>query len=85
MVFGDEIKNSKPCPDIYLKVYNHFSYDKDEIMIFEDSTNGILSAYNANIKVVYIKDMVNVNKEIVSLCYKKCKDLDEGIKIINEY
>lgn len=82
MVFGDEIKNSKPAPDIYLKVFEHYNYDKDEMIIYEDSNNGILSGYNAGIKVVYIKDIVDVNKETLSLCYKQVKDLDEGIEIL---
>lgn len=85
MVFGDEIKNSKPAPDIYLKVYEHYNLDKDEMIIYEDSNNGILSGYNAGIKVVYIKDIVDVNKETLSLCYKQVKDLDEGIEILNEH
>lgn len=82
MVFGNEIKNSKPAPDIYLKVYEHYNLDKDEMIIYEDSNNGILSGYNAGIKVVYIKDIVDVNKETLSLCYKQVKDLDEGIEIL---
>ncbi len=82
MVFGDEIKNSKPAPDIYLKVFEHYDYDKDEIIIYEDSKNGILSAHNAGIKVVYIKDIVDVKEETLSLCYRQVKDLDEGIEIL---
>ena len=82
MVFGDEIKNSKPAPDIYLKVYERYNYDKDEMIIYEDSNNGILSGYNAGIRVVYIKDIVDVKEESLSLCYKQVKDLDEGIEIL---
>ena len=85
MVFGDEIKNSKPAPDIYLKVFEHYNYDKDEMIIYEDSKNGILSAHNAGIRVVYIKDIVDVEEEVTSLCYKQVKDLDEGIEILNEH
>ncbi len=82
MVFGDQIKNSKPAPDIYLDVYNHYNFNKEDILIFEDSRNGILSAHNAGIKVVYIKDVVDVEKEVVDLAYKSIKDLDEGIKLL---
>ena len=82
MVFGDEINNSKPAPDIYLKVYEHYNIDKDEMIIYEDSNNGILSAHNAGIRVVYIKDIVDVEEEVTSLCYKQVKDLDEGIEIL---
>lgn len=82
MVFGDEIKNSKPAPDIYLKVYEHYNLDKDEMIIYEDSNNGILSGYNAGIKVIYIKDIVDVKEDTLALCYKEVKDLDEGIELL---
>lgn len=82
MVFGDEIKNSKPDPEIYLKVFEHYNYGKDEMIIYEDSKNGILSAHNAGIRVVYIKDIVEVEEEVTSLCYKQVKDLDEGIELL---
>ena len=82
MVFGDQIKTSKPSPDIYLDVFNHYNFNKEDILIFEDSRNGILSAHNAGIKVVYIKDVVDVEKEVVDLAYKSIKDLDEGIKLL---
>lgn len=82
MVFGDQIKNSKPSPDIYLDVFNHYNFNKEDILIFEDSRNGILSAHNAGIKVVYIKDVVDVEKEVVDLAYKSINDLDEGIKLL---
>ena len=82
MVFGDEINNSKPAPDIYLKVYEHYNIDKDEMIIYEDSKNGILSAHNAGIKVVYIKDIVDVEEEVTSLCFKQVEDLDEGIELL---
>ena len=82
MVFGDQIKNSKPAPDIYLDVFNHYNFKKEDILIFEDSRNGILSARSANINVVYIKDVVDVEKEVVDLAYKSIKDLDEGIKLL---
>ena len=82
MVFGNQIKNSKPAPDIYLDVFNHYNFKKEDILIFEDSRNGILSAHSANINVVYIKDVVDVEKEVVDLAYKSIKDLDEGIKLL---
>lgn len=82
MVFGDEIKNSKPDPEIYLKVFEHYNYGKDEMIIYEDSKNGILSAHNAGIKVVYIKDIVDVEEEVTSLCFKQVEDLDEGIELL---
>ena len=83
-VYGDEIENSKPAPDIYLKVLEHFDHKKDEVIIFEDSINGILSANNAGVKVICVPDRVKIPEDIKNLAYKTVSDLDKGIDIIKE-
>ena len=83
-VYGDEIKKSKPAPDIYLKVLEHFDYQKDEIIIFEDSTNGIISASSAGVRVVCVPDKVRIPSDIKELTYKMVIDLNKGIEIIQE-
>lgn len=84
-VFGDEIKNSKPNPEIYLKVVEHFKdIKKDEMIIFEDSNNGVLSAYNAGIKVVWVPDHVDIPDSTKKLVYKTIDNLTQGIDIIKD-
>ena len=84
-VYGDEISNSKPSPDIYLKVLDHFNHKKDEVIIFEDSINGILSAHNAGVRVVCVPDKVKIPDDISKLAYKTVDDLDKGIDVIKEF
>lgn len=85
-VFGDEIKHSKPNPEIYLKVVNHFKdIKKEEMLIFEDSNNGILSANAAGIKVVWVPDHVDIKDSTKKLVYKTIDNLKDGIDIIKEY
>lgn len=84
MVFGDDVKNSKPNPDIYLKAIEHFDFNSDEMIIFEDSTNGIKSGVAAGVRVVYIKDYIDVPEDVVATCYKRLDNLLEGIDLIKE-
>lgn len=47
----DEVKNSKPDPEIYLKAIELLNIKSDEAIVIEDSYNGILAGKNANMKV----------------------------------
>lgn len=80
--FGNNIINSKPHPEIYLKAIEPFNLEKEEILAFEDSNNGILSAYNAGLKVVHIPDLAIVTKETKEKAYVTLNDLSEAIDVI---
>lgn len=82
MVFGSDITKSKPDPEIYLKVVQHYNIAKEDILVIEDSLNGVLSGTNAGLKVIYIPDVVDIPKEVEELTYKKLKDLSEVINVI---
>ena len=84
IVFGDELSQSKPRPEIYLKAISHFSYETDEILAFEDSANGILSAYNAGLNVVHIPDLAYVSNQIKEKSFIVLDDLSQAIKLIED-
>lgn len=56
VVYGDSVKHTKPHPDIYLKVVESLGFDKERVLIFEDSKTGIKAANNAGIDVIYVPD-----------------------------
>lgn len=47
----DEVKNSKPDPEIYLKAIELLNIKSNEAIVIEDSYNGILAGKNANMRV----------------------------------
>ena len=53
---GDQFKESKPNPEIYLYTINKLHSSKEETIIVEDSYPGIQSAINAGIEVLALKD-----------------------------
>ena len=84
IVYGNDLKESKPHPHIYLKAIKAFDFDKDEILAFEDSNNGILSAYNAGLKVVHIPDLAKISKEAKEKSFIILEDLSQAIKLIEQ-
>ena len=84
IVYGDDLKQSKPEPEIYLKAIAAFPYDKEEILAFEDSGNGILSAYRAGLKVVHVPDLAYVDENIRNLSFAIFSDLSQAIDLIEK-
>ena len=56
IVSGEQFKESKPNPEIYLHTIKELNVKKDEVIIIEDSPKGILAANRAGIKVLALKD-----------------------------
>ena len=70
MICGDEIKNSKPDPEIFLTACKKLNVSTDEVLVLEDSEAGILAAHNGNMKVICIPDMKYPEKEYESKAYR---------------
>lgn len=80
--YGTDVKIGKPSPEIYLKALSKFDVSKEETLIIEDSNNGILSAINAGIKVIYCPDLAIVSEENLAKTYDRINNLTEAIGII---
>lgn len=81
-VCGDEIEKGKPNPDVFLKALDKAGAKPEEAIVLEDSINGILAAHNANIPVIFIKDLVDPPAEILELTLKEMNDLSDVINIL---
>ena len=84
ITYGDDLKESKPRPEIYLKAAAAFDIPKENILAFEDSNNGILSACSAGLKVVHIPDLASVEEENRQKCFAILNDLSEAIELIEK-
>lgn len=49
---SEEVKESKPAPDVFLQVAHDLNVPVENIVVVEDSTNGITAARNAKMKCV---------------------------------
>ena len=84
MVTGEEIKNGKPAPDIYLKALAHYGFNKDEAIIFEDAPNGARSALNAGIPLIYIPNVKNAPEDEKKEAFKVLNNLKEALEVIKD-
>lgn len=51
---GEDVAESKPSPEIYLKILRHFQMDATQALVFEDSVIGIHAAKRSNINYVVV-------------------------------
>ncbi len=58
IVTGDQVKQGKPAPDIYLKGAEALGLSPEACMAVEDSVNGVKSAKAAGMLTVMIPDML---------------------------
>ena len=68
IICSEDVENAKPDPEIFNKVISISKINKKNALIFEDSNNGMLAAYNANIDCIDIRknsfiDLLNLFKE----------------------
>lgn len=84
IISGEDIKNSKPDPEIFLKPCEKLNIDPDNTIVLEDSLNGIKAALNANIKPIWIPDLVKIPDEFLSKVFAKADNLIDVMDIIEK-
>ena len=61
-VSGDDLKESKPNPEIFLIAAKIAAEPKENCMVIEDSTNGIIAAHSAGIFCTAYKSEHSINQ-----------------------
>jgi beta-phosphoglucomutase family hydrolase len=74
LVTGDDVKNSKPSPDIFLYAAKLLKVEPDECIVIEDSYNGVMAAKAAGMKCIGYRNPNSGNQ-----------DLSKADMIINSY
>lgn len=77
IVCRDEVENTKPNPEIYLKVADKLNVKPKNCLVIEDSLAGVKAAYKANMKVLHVEDLKKADNEIKKYCYKSFNNLLE--------
>ena len=67
IIGGDQVKNAKPAPDIYLKAASCVNAEVSTCIAFEDSDVGVIAAHAAGVPVIQIPD--------IKIPSEKCKAL----------
>ena len=58
IVCFDDVVRAKPDPEIFEKAHNRLGVPKNQLVILEDSANGIHAAHAAGIPVIMVPDLV---------------------------
>ncbi len=82
IISGDKVEKSKPEPDIFLNACDHFGYKPEECLVLEDSRNGVLAAYNGNIPVICVPDLLFHDRDIFNLTFATVPTLQSVITLL---
>ena len=85
IVTGDEVKNGKPSPDIFLLAAKRLSAVSDETVIVEDTYNGLRGAFAANIRGIMVIDGQKPNEETHRIAVAECQNLNEVLNYIKTH
>lgn len=77
IVCKDDVKETKPNPEIFLKAADKLNVKPKRCIVIEDSSSGVKAAYNGNMKVVHVVDLKEADDDIKKLCYKSFNSLVE--------
>lgn len=78
-ICGDEVSVGKPNPETFIKACDKLGLNHDEVIVLEDSEAGILAAYNGNMKVICIPDMLQHPPHVYKKAIGVYNSLDEVI------
>lgn len=74
---GDEVENSKPNPEIFLKVASKLESKPSKCLVLEDSELGILAAHNAGMMPLMVPDLIEPSEDTQKLLYQRMNSLVE--------
>ena len=69
-IFGDQVEETKPSPEIYETIVSMAGFDKEDSIVLEDSLTGLKAAVGAGLKVIWIPTEES-----------RSEKLDEGMEI----
>ena len=60
----EDVKRAKPDPELFEKAADFLAIEKNQLLILEDSKNGVLAAHRAKIDVIMIPDLIAPSVEL---------------------
>lgn len=75
LIYGDEISEGKPSPEIFLKACEKSKVLPEEAVVIEDSVLGAMASNKAKIKCLVVEDTMKFSDEENKLVFKKYNTL----------
>lgn len=64
LICREDVRYIKPHPELFLAALDALKLQPDEVMVFEDSQNGVLAARRAGLRVVLVPNPITANGTI---------------------
>ena len=81
---GDQVKISKPHPEIYQKAGASVNADMSRSYGLEDSANGVKAALGAGLQVIQVPNLVAPSAELLKLGHTVCDSMFDVLKLLKE-
>lgn len=81
---GDCVEKGKPQPDIYQYVLDKMNMEGKNVIVFEDSPNGLKAATAANLKAVMIPDQIPYSEELKPYVYEKFNTMTSALEALKK-
>lgn len=75
VICGDQVENSKPDPEIFLKAAKGLDVNPEKCIVIEDSDAGISAAHSAKMIGIHVPDMKVLDEDTKDLAFKVCSNL----------
>ena len=75
IICGDQVENSKPDPEIFLKAAKGLEVNPEKCIVIEDSDAGITAAHAAKMIGIHVPDMKFLDDDTKELAFKVCDNL----------
>lgn len=85
IIGGDQVKHSKPDPEIFEQCRTEIAVPAAETIILEDSLNGVKAAVAAGIKVILVPDLVKIPAEVEALTFATLSNLTELAPLLDDF
>ncbi len=83
-VCGMEVEHGKPAPDIFLLTAERMGARPEDCFVFEDSSNGIISAHAAGMRPIGIADVAPFDDRAKPLLWRELSHMGEAVEIFKE-
>lgn len=74
---ADDVENTKPHPEIYLKSAHNLNVDPQHCLVFEDSPTGVKAAHAAGMQVIYVNPRRIAETSILSNIHSAISSLEQ--------
>ena len=82
-IFGDQVPETKPSPEIYKRIVAMSGFHKDESVVLEDSLTGVRAGLAADMRVIWIPAAdINYDLDMDLPVFKRVQHLKEALEII---